>query len=301
MNQLPVIIPVSLLLFAFLTFLAGTFRKSLAFPFAMVGISVSLIASIMGLVQVLLNGAMHYYLGGWIPPIGIEYVLDHLSAFMAVLITFIAFLSMIYSRSIFLKDMPDKIVPLYSLLLLLMAGLAGIVVTGDLFNVYVFLEIASLAAYAVMAIGSQKAPVAVIRYVIIGTLGACFYLLGVGFLYFSTGSLNMADVARLLPGLSESRLIILAAVFIVTGMTLKMALFPFHIWLPDVYTYASSGVVAFVAPLMTKVGAYVLIRMLISVFPANYLTEVFPIMPVVGWLAAAVMWRWESAWVIPWG
>jgi hypothetical protein len=161
----------------------------------MVGISVSLIASIMGLVQVLLNGAMHYYLGGWIPPIGIEYVLDHLSAFMAVLITFIAFLSMIYSRSIFLKDMPDKIVPLYSLLLLLMAGLAGIVVTGDLFNVYVFLEIASLAAYAVMAIGSQKAPVAVIRYVIIGTLGACFYLLGVGFLYFSTGSLNMADVA----------------------------------------------------------------------------------------------------------
>jgi multicomponent Na+:H+ antiporter subunit D len=289
MNQLPVIIPVSLLLFAFLTFLAGTFRKSLAFPFAMVGISVSLIASIMGLVQVLLNGAMHYYLGGWIPPIGIEYVLDHLSAFMAVLITFIAFLSMIYSRSIFLKDMPDKIVPLYSLLLLLMAGLAGIVVTGDLFNVYVFLEIASLAAYAVMAIGSQKAPVAVIRYVIIGTLGACFYLLGVGFLYFSTGSLNMADVARLLPGLSESRLIILAAVFIVTGMTLKMALFPFHIWLPDVYTYASSGVVAFVAPLMTKVGAYVLIRMLISVFPANYLTEVFPIMPVVGWLAAAAI------------
>ena len=289
MSQLPVIIPVSLLLFAFLTFLAGTIRKSLAFPFALTGISVSLAASVLGLIQVLLHGSQHYYLGGWVPPLGIEYVLDHLSGFMAVLITFIAFLSMVYSRQVFLKETPDKIVPLYSLLLLLMAGLTGIVVTGDLFNVYVFLEIASLAAYAVMAIGNDKAPVAVFRYIIIGTLGACFYLLGVGFLYFATGSLNMADVASLLPGLYGSRLIVVAAVFIVMGMALKMALFPFHIWLPDVYTYAPSGVITFVAPLMTKVGAYVLIRMLVSVFLPNFLMEGFPIMTVLGWLAAVAI------------
>jgi multicomponent Na+:H+ antiporter subunit D len=229
---------------------------------------------------------MHYYLGGWAPPIGIEYVLDNLSAFMAVLITFVAFLSMFYSRQSFLKEVPDKIVPLYALILLLLAGLVGIVVTGDLFNVYVFLEIASLAAYAVMAIGSDKAPVAVIRYVIIGTVGACFYLLGVGFLYFATGSLNMADVANILPTLGDSRLVVAAAVFIVIGMALKMALFPFHIWLPDVYTYSPSGVITFVAPLMTKVGAYVILRMLISVFLPNYLTETIPIMTVIAWLAA---------------
>ncbi len=289
MDQLPLIIPVSLLLFAILTFLAGSIRKRLAFPLAMAGVSISLTASVTGLIQVLINGPQSYFLGGWLPPIGIEYVLDHLSAFMAVVITSIAFLSMIFSRQTFLKETPEKIVPLYSLLLLMIAGLAGIVITGDLFNVFVFLEIASLAGYAVMAIGDDKAPAAVFRYVIIGTIGASFYLLGVGFLYFATGSLNMADVARILPGLYESRLIIAAAVFIVMGMALKMALFPFHIWLPDVYTYASSGVVAFVAPLMTKVGAYVVIRMLTSVFLPDYLINGFPVMTVIAWLAAAAI------------
>jgi multicomponent Na+:H+ antiporter subunit D len=284
-NQLPVIIPVSLLLFTFITFLFGIWRKGLGFPLALTGVTVSLLASIFGLIVVLETGPIHYYLGGWPPRI--EYVLDNLSAFMVVIILSIAFLSMIYSRQSFLKEVPDKIVPLYALLLLLLAGLTGIVVTGDLFNVYVFLEICSLAAYAVMGIGNDKAPVAVFRYIIIGTIGACFYLLGVGFLYFATGSLNMADVAQLLPGLSESRLVVAAAVFIVVGMALKMALFPLHIWLPDVYTYAPSGVITFVAPLMTKVGAYVVIRMLISVFMPNYLAGTFPIMTVISWLAAA--------------
>jgi multicomponent Na+:H+ antiporter subunit D len=285
-EQLPVVIPVSLMLFAFLTFLFGLWRRSLAFPLALAGVTVSLLASTGGLVQVLMNGPMHYYLGGWIPPIGIEYVLDHLSAFMEVLITLIAFFSVLYSRQSFLKEVSDKIVPLYALILLLLAGLTGIVVTGDLFNVYVFLEIASLTAYGVLAIGYDKAPVAVFRYIIFGTVGACFYLLGVGFIYFATGSLNMADVASILPTLPNSRLIIAAAVFIVVGMGLKMAIFPFHIWLPDVYTYAPSGVINFIAPLMTKVGAYVLLRVFLSVFMPNYLTETLPVMTVISWLAA---------------
>jgi multicomponent Na+:H+ antiporter subunit D len=287
MNHMVVIIPISLLFFAFLTFLFGLWRRSLVFPLSLAGITVSLTASILGLIEVLRNGPIHYFLGGWAPPVGIEYVLDNLSAFMAVLVLSVAFLSMVYSRQSFLKEVPDKISALYPLLLLLIAGLAGIIVTGDLFNVYVFLEIASLTAYAVMGIGNDKAPVAVIRYVIIGTIGACFYLLGVGFLYFATGSLNMADVASILPGLQDSRLVVVGAVFIVLGMALKMALFPFHIWLPDVYSYAPSGVITFVAPLMTKVGAYVLIRMVISVFFPHYLNSTLPILSIVGWLAAA--------------
>ncbi len=286
LNQLPVLIPVSLLLFAFITFLLGIWRKTLAFPSALFGVIISLAASTLGLIRVLQSGPQHYYLGGWAPPIGIEYTLDHLSAFMAVLITLVASFSMFYSRQSFLKDVPDKIVALYPLILLLLAGLVGIVVTGDLFNLYVFLEIASLAAYAVMAIGEDKAPVAVIRYIIIGTVGACFYLLGVGFLYFATGSLNMADVASVLLMLPDSRLIVVGAVFIVVGMALKMALFPFHIWLPDVYTYSPSGVINFIAPLMTKVGAYVVIRMFISVFSPEYLHDTTLILPIVGWLAA---------------
>jgi multicomponent Na+:H+ antiporter subunit D len=286
LNQLPLIIPVSLLFFALITFLFGLWRRNLAFPIALTGVAVSLLSSIVGLITVLKSGPIHYYLGGWVPPIGIEYVLDNLSAFMAVILLSIAFLNMIYSRQSFLKEVPGKIVPLYSLLLLLLTGLSGIVITGDMFNVYVFLEIASLSAYAVMGIGNNKAPVAVFRYIIMGTIGACFFLLGVGFIYFSTGSLNMADISQILPGLSQSRLIITAAIFIIIGMSLKMALFPFHSWLPDVYTYAPSGVITFIAPLMTKVGAYIVIRMLISVFTPDYLTESFPIMTVISWLAA---------------
>lgn len=286
-EQLPVLVPVSLLLSSFIVLLVGTLRRRLAFPVALAGIAVSLCAATLGLVRVLRYGPQYYHLGGWAPPLGIEYVLDHLSAFMLVLIMVIALLSAVYSRQPFLREFPGKIVPLYSLILLLLAGLTGIVVTGDLFNLYVFLEIASLAAYAVMAIGNDKAPVAVMRYVFVGTIAACFYLLGVGFIYFATGTLNMSDAARILPGVYGSRLIVAAAAFIVIGMALKMALFPLHTWLPDVYTYSPSGVIVFVAPLMTKVAAYVLIRMLLSVFMPGYLRDLIPVTSIIGWLAAA--------------
>ncbi|MBM3172639.1 MAG: NADH/ubiquinone/plastoquinone (complex I), partial [Chloroflexi bacterium] len=162
MAQLPAIIPVSLLLSAFVAFLVGTFSRSLVYPITLLGIVTALVTAVMGLIRVLQDGAQHYYFGGWPPPLGIEYVLDHLSGFMTVLVMFIALLSVIYSRRSFLQEVPEKIVPLYSLVLLMLAGLTGIILTGDLFNLYVFLEIASLAAYAIMAIGNDKAPVAVI-------------------------------------------------------------------------------------------------------------------------------------------
>lgn len=287
MSQLPVLIPVSLLLFSFITVLLGLWRRSLAYPAALSGVAVSLATASAGLGKVLREGEQRYYLGGWPPPLGIEYVLDHLSAFMAVLVTFIGLLSVVYSRPSVLQEAPGKVVPLYTLVLLLLAGLTGIVVTGDLFNLYVFLEVASLAAYALVAIGDKRAPVAAFRYLVLGTLGASFYLLGVGFLYFSTGSLNMADVAQILPGLHDSRAIVAAAVLIIIGLGLKMALFPLHIWLPDVYTHAPSAVTALIAPIMTKVGAYVLLRMILSVFLPEYLVERLPAAFIIGWLGAA--------------
>jgi len=285
-NQVVVLIPLSLLVFSFITFLAGSLRRGLAYPVALAGGGVSVICAVIGLILVLQNGTLHYHLGGWPPPIGIEYVLDHLSAFMALLITCIGFITIIYSRKSFIQELPNKVVSLYTISLLLLSGLCGIVVTGDLFNLYVFLEIASLTAYALMAVGDKRAPVASFRYVIMGTVGACFYLLGVGFIYFSTGTLNMADAAEILPALQNSSAIVAAAVFIVIGMGLKMALFPMHSWLPDSYTYAPSAVISLIAPLMTKVFAYVLIRMFISVFLPAYFTDVLPVATVLGWLAA---------------
>ncbi|MFC1967869.1 monovalent cation/H+ antiporter subunit D family protein [Chloroflexota bacterium] len=287
MEHLPVLIPIPLLLAAFVALLFSMWRQTAAYVVALCGVTISLAAATVGLIRVLQEGTMHYYFGGWLPPLGIEYVLDNLSAFMALLICLIGLLAVIYSRRSFLQEMPDKLLTLYPLLLLLLAGMVGIVITGDLFNLYVFLEIASLSAYALMAIGNKKAPVAAFRYLIMGTLGACFYLLGVGFLYFSTGSLNMADIAQILPGLYGSRAIIAAVSFIVIGLALKMALFPLHFWLPDAYTYAPSAVTALVAPTMTKVSAYVLVRMFLSVFSPHYLADTLPIAMIIGWLAAA--------------
>lgn len=287
MEQLPVLTPVTLLFFSLITIIVGHFKRDFAFPLAAAGTAMACLTSCLGLARVLSDGPQHYYLGNWAPPIGIEYVMDHLAAFMSALIMVVALITIIYSRRSFLREIPDKIAPAYTVVLLLLCGLTGIVVTGDLFNLYVFLEIASLSGYALVAIGSQRAPVAAFRYIIMGTLGACFYLLGVGFVYFATGSLNMADVMSILPHIWSSKLILAAAVFILTGIGLKMAIFPLHTWLPDAYTYAPSAVTALIGPLMTKVGAYVIIRMFLSVFSVSYLSETIPAAAVLGWLGAA--------------
>ena len=287
MNHLPVLIPAALLFAAFLIPLAGLWRKALAHGIALAGSALAAALSIVGLLTVLRAGALRYHLGGWAPPVGIEYVLDPLAAFMAVVVTFVGFVAMIYFRPSFEHEAPDRIITGQAIALLLLAGLSGMIVTGDLFNLFVFLEIASLSAYALVAIGEKRAPIAAFRYLILGSLGSSFYVLGVGFLYFSTGSLNMADVAQRLSTISDSRAVMAAAALIAVAMGLKMALFPLHLWLPDAYTYSPSAVAGLIPPIMTKVAAYVLIRIFLQVFSPHYSTAQIPILPVIGWLAAA--------------
>ncbi len=148
MSQLPVLTPTILLLFSLFTLIGGMFRRSLPHFIALIGLTLAFISSCFGLVQVLINGPQHYYLGNWLPPIGIEYVLDYFSSYMSVIITLIALLTLFYARLSFLKEIPGKTIGVYAVILLFVCGLTGIVVTGDLFNLYVFLEIASLSAYA---------------------------------------------------------------------------------------------------------------------------------------------------------
>jgi multicomponent Na+:H+ antiporter subunit D len=154
-----------------------------------------------------------------------------------------------------------------------------------MFNLYVFLEIASLAGYALIAIGEDGAPFASFTYMIYGTIGACFYLLSVGYLYVITGSLNMADLSGILPDLYHSKVVLMAFAFFIVGVGLKMALFPLHVWLPDAYTYAPSAVSALVAPLMTKVGAYVMIRIIFTVFKPYFFLELIPATIILSWVA----------------
>ncbi|MGH7827613.1 MAG: complex I subunit 5 family protein [Candidatus Binatia bacterium] len=287
MSHLPVLIPVTLLFSAFIIPLAGFLKRDLAFAIAVIGAFLSFVFSAAGLLAVISGGELRYHLGGWAPPVGIEYVLDVLSAFMATVVTLVGTLVLLYSRRSILQEVPERFVPMYALAMLFLAGLLGIIVTGDLFNLFIFLEIASLSAYALMAVGDERGPVAAFRYLILGSIAGSFYVLGVGFLYFSTGSLNMADVAQRLPDLYDSRAVAAAAALIFIALGLKMALFPLHLWLPDVYTYAPSAVTGLVAPIMTKVAAYAVIRMFLTVFQPDYLRDILPVTSIIGWLAAA--------------
>jgi multicomponent Na+:H+ antiporter subunit D len=258
----------------------------------LLALSVSLTAAglaAFNLARVLTAGPVHYHMGGWPPPIGIEYVLDELSAFVLLVINAVGFLVLVHAKTPVARELPEsgKHVPYYAVAVLMLCGFNGIVVTGDFFNLYVWLEIASLSLYGLIAVGARKAPVAAVRYLILGTIGACFYLLGLGFLFTMTGTLNMADLKAILPAVAHEPAVAVGLGLIVTGMGLKMALFPLHGWLPDSYAYAPSSSAALIAPIGTKVGAYVLIRVLFFVFGVGAATRAFPLTALVGWLAAA--------------
>jgi len=283
MAQFPILVIVVPLISSFFCPLIGLWRKKGCYFWTVLSLSICTIASINTLFTVMESGTIHYRLGSWAPPFGIEYVVDHLNAMMLVLVSGISLVVAIYSRRSVEVELPEKIVYFYTVYLLQVTGFLGIVITGDLFNLYVFLEIGSLAGYALVAVGEDGAPFATFRYIVMGTIGACFYLIGVGYIYIVTGSLNMADVQKILPQLYESRVFITAVAFILAGLAVKMALFPVHVWLPDAYTKAPSAASALIAPLMTKISLYVMIRVLFTVFKPVLSVELLPVTDIMVW------------------
>jgi multicomponent Na+:H+ antiporter subunit D len=288
-EQLPVLVVVVPMLVAFLIPLSGLKTRRAAFPMVACAVGFSFLSALGIATAVVTQGPITYKLGGWDPPWGIAYYIDHLNAFMLLLVTTIGLLVTFYSKESIAKELPGKEVPFYTVFLLLFAGLVGMVTTGDMFNLYVFLEISSLTAYALIAIGDERATLASFKYVVIGTVGACFYLLGVGYLYSVTGSLNMHDLSGRLPDLYESRTVLVAVVFFAVGLGVKMGLFPLHVWLPPAYTHAPSAVSAYIAPLMTKVGAYAFIRVMLFVLQPEYTMDELPFSDILGWTAAVAI------------
>jgi multicomponent Na+:H+ antiporter subunit D len=285
-DQLPAIIVVLPLVMSFFIFFSGWWVQRAGFPLA-VGALAGCVLISLGLMQVVMTrGAIHYWLGGWEPPWGIEYRVDHLNAIMLVLVSVLSMLVAVYSKKLVERELPEKTALFWSLFILFITGLLGICVTGDLFNLFVMLEVASLTGYALIAIGEKRALYASFRYIVIGTMGASFYLLGVGYLYIATGSLNMADLSKLLPLIYTSKAVLAGFVFILIGLSIKMALFPLHAWLPDAYTYAPSPVSAVVAPLMTKVMAYVIIRIMFTVFKPDFSVSVIRVTDLMVWLGS---------------
>lgn len=249
------------------------------------GIAVSL------LLRVLEAGPVSYAVGGWNPPWGIEIRVDAANAFVLCIVAGIGAIAMIFARRSVEREIGNaRSYLFYAAYLLCLAGLLGVTITGDAFNLFVFLEISSLSSYLLISLGrDRRALYAAYQYLILGTIGATFYLIGVGLLYQLTGTLNMMDLAQRIGGLEELRSVKVAFAFLTVGISLKLALFPLHFWLPNAYTYAPSAVTGFMAATATKVSVYVLLRVFFTIFGVEFSFEAMPLGDILMVLAIAAM------------
>jgi multicomponent Na+:H+ antiporter subunit D len=251
----------------------------------------SLAISILLLLQTLQQGTISYALGSWAAPWGIEYRIDPLNAFVLTIVSLAFAIVLPYAYLSARREISrDRLYLFYAMLLLCFTGALGIVVTGDAFNLFVFLEISSLSSYVLISLGrDRRALVAAFRYLVLGTIGATFILIGIGLAYMATGTLNMADLAERLRPLGGNRTVQASFAFLTVGIALKLALFPLHLWLPNAYTYAPSAVSAFLAATGTKVAAYVLLRFVFTVYGAPLAFDALPLEYVLTPLALLAM------------
>lgn len=238
-------------------------------PWTCLAIAWSLLARVRS------EGTLSYMLGGWAAPLGIEYRVDLLNGYVLLLVSAIGAVVM----SVFpgrtgaaISDRRESL--FYATFLLCLAGLLGMAITGDAFNVFVFLEISSLASYSLIALGRERtALLAAYSYLILGTIGGTFILLGIGLMYQMTGTLNMNELSTLLPELTGTRTVRVSFAFLFVGVSIKLALFPLHQWLPKAYTFAPSAVSAFLAATATKVSYYLLVRIVFTLFGTAFVFD----------------------------
>ena len=284
--------------------LLGSFSKKICYPVSIISMFFSVWASIQTLMQTIDSSdhQVSYILGGWTLDlfprgVGIEFRADLLGALITLVVTGVGLIVSMYSKVPVQRQTPGKEPMYYALFLLQIVGLAGITLTGDAFNLYVLIEVAALTGYGLIALGSNRAAAATFNYVILGTIGASLYLLGVGYLYLKTGTLNMVGIHEAIQAneLHSSPAMQVAFILVLLGILIKMAFFPFHAWLPKSYCHAPTATSCLLAPLVTKVMIYVMIRMVLSVFgvefsfESTWWAEILPWLVVVAIVCAAVM------------
>ncbi|MCO8266007.1 monovalent cation/H+ antiporter subunit D family protein [Haloferax sp. AB510] len=263
-----VVVPIAASLFP--VALGGRFERIGWFVAAAMGL-VHLGLSATVAAQVLDVGRVSYAVGGFEPPFGIELVADGVSAPLLVLVSLSTLGVLAYAR----RAGPHSNA-FYSELALLTAGISGVFATADVFNLYVFLEITGLATYALVASGrSPRAALASLKYLFVGTIGASLYLLGVGYLYIITGTLNMADLTGAVASVGYTSPAILTSFgLIVTGLLVKVAVFPLHTWQPGAYAESPDTVSAYISALVSTAAAYALVRIIYAVYTTKFLDEI---------------------------
>ncbi len=261
-------------------------NRRLVYPLCVIALTATALSTFLLLIEVMQSGPVDYRMAGWSPPWGIQMRIDLFNGLLLCIVSAIALLNLIASFRSIEQELAEKTDTFYVLYLLFVTGLLGVVITGDLFNLYVLLEVSSLTAYAQIAMGDrERSPLASLNYVFLGVIGASFYLLGVGYLYIKTGSLNMMDISSILPSIYSSVSIFTAFILCMVGIWVKMAVFPLHLWLPNAYAYAPTASSRIIAPLMTKVMAYVMIRLMFSVFGMDYVFQELEISEHIVFLA----------------
>lgn len=267
-NIIPLFVAISLL-GAFIISIIGKKLKWIPDVIGNITTLILLGLSVLAMWTIVTKGTLVYSVGSWKLPIGIALVLDGLAAFMLITVNLIAFSVSIYSIS-YMKRFTSKW-KFYTLFLLMVAGMNGVVVTGDIFNLFVFLEIASVASYALVAFGTERHELeAAFKYTVMSTVGSLFILLGIAFLYSYTSTLNMADMANVLAQKGMSNIVIMVSILFIMGFGLKAALVPFHAWLPDAHPSAPAPISAMLSGVLIKsLGIYTLCRFFYNIIGIN--------------------------------
>lgn len=272
MNQLLplfVVIPLSA---TFLIMIIGRFIRDFNKYFASLVLLLLVVMSFYSLMN--LNGNVSLYkVGGWQPvnkiPIGIYMMMDGFNALIVCIINLMGLLAVFYSISYIKRYTAENYY--YALFCLLIGGMNGVVLSGDLFNIFVFLEISVISSYALVAFGVEKNELeASFKYQILGGLASFLILFGIGFIYWKTKTLNIADIKAALSNDYDKRYYLFVQLLILSGFGLKAAIMPFHAWLPDAHSSAPSPISAMLSGVFIKaVGIYVIIRLFFNMFVIN--------------------------------
>lgn len=278
MRHFPVIIVVMYLGFAFLLPLLGRKKTSFAGWCAVGVAAVGFVLATITAWTVARLGPYSYFPGGHGVSIGIEIAVDWIAVFMLITVNLLGFIILVYSLADLKREISEGLRPwFYSIFFLLLASLNGLAMAFDLFNIYVFTEIATIAACALVAIRPKRFCVeAALKYLILSALGSGMVLLGVGLIYMVTGQLNMGEIAQVLPGafsLYPWNILVALSLFIV-GFGIKAALFPLHVWLPDAHSSAPTPSSAILSGLVLKAFVLVIARIIFQVFGLDLFSRI---------------------------
>lgn len=210
-----------------------------------------------------------YTMGGWPTPVGIDLRLDSLTTLLLLTINGVGFAVALYAMD-YMRQYTAR--PRFcSLFLLMITGMNGVVMTGDLFNLYVFLEISAIASYSLVAFGTEHEELeASFKYIVLGSISSALILVGLALMYGVTGALNMSQVAARVTEFGMGAPLTLAFGLFICGFAFKAALVPFHAWLPDAHPAAPAPVSAMLSGVLIKaIGIYVLARLVFNVFGAG--------------------------------